>query len=108
EEAGERKGIRRAGRRLRECGRRGRKTCRRQDSVLHGSLERQPHSRARRSVPDAGRGAESARAAQRARPATRHGEHQVRMTWLDYAVLVMLAISIGWGVYRGLVHEVMS
>src|SRR6266480_1553526 len=30
------------------------------------------------------------------------------MTWLDYAVLVVLAISIGWGVYRGLVHEVMS
>jgi len=30
------------------------------------------------------------------------------MTWLDYAILVVLAISIGWGVYRGLVHEVMS
>jgi len=30
------------------------------------------------------------------------------MTWLDYAILAVLAISIGWGVYRGLVHEVMS
>src|SRR5258708_31499760 len=30
------------------------------------------------------------------------------MTWLDYATLLVLAISIGWGVYRGLVHEVMS
>ena len=30
------------------------------------------------------------------------------MTWLDYAVLVVVAISIAWGVYRGLVHEVMS
>lgn len=30
------------------------------------------------------------------------------MTWLDYAVLVALAASILWGVWRGLVHEVVS
>jgi membrane protein required for colicin V production len=30
------------------------------------------------------------------------------MTWLDYAVLGVLALSIGWGVWRGLVREVMS
>ncbi|HEX9184896.1 MAG TPA: CvpA family protein [Burkholderiales bacterium] len=30
------------------------------------------------------------------------------MTWLDYAVLVVLAASILWGVWRGLVHEVVS
>ena len=30
------------------------------------------------------------------------------MTWLDYAVLVVLAASILWGVWRGFVHEVVS
>jgi membrane protein required for colicin V production len=30
------------------------------------------------------------------------------MTWLDYVVLVVLAASILWGVWRGLVHEVVS
>ena len=30
------------------------------------------------------------------------------MTWLDYAVLGVLAISVAWGVWRGLVREVMS
>jgi membrane protein required for colicin V production len=30
------------------------------------------------------------------------------MTWLDYAVLVVLVASILWGVWRGLVHEVVS
>ena len=30
------------------------------------------------------------------------------MTWLDYAVIGVLAISIAWGVWRGLVHEVFS
>lgn len=30
------------------------------------------------------------------------------MTWLDYAVLIVLAASILWGVWRGLVHEVVS
>ena len=30
------------------------------------------------------------------------------MTWLDYAVLVVLAASILWGVWRGLVNEVVS
>jgi len=30
------------------------------------------------------------------------------MTWLDYAVLTILAASILWGVWRGLVHEVVS
>jgi membrane protein required for colicin V production len=30
------------------------------------------------------------------------------MTWLDYAVLGVLAASIAWGVWRGLVREVMS
>ena len=30
------------------------------------------------------------------------------MTWLDYAVGGVIAISIGWGMWRGLVHEVMS
>jgi membrane protein required for colicin V production len=30
------------------------------------------------------------------------------MTWLDYAVLGMMAISIAWGVWRGLVREVIS
>jgi membrane protein required for colicin V production len=30
------------------------------------------------------------------------------MTWLDYAVIGVLAISTAWGVWRGLVREVMS
>jgi membrane protein required for colicin V production len=30
------------------------------------------------------------------------------MTWLDYAVLGVMGISIAWGVWRGLVREVMS
>jgi len=30
------------------------------------------------------------------------------MTWLDFAVLTVLAASILWGVWRGLVHEVVS
>jgi membrane protein required for colicin V production len=30
------------------------------------------------------------------------------MTWLDYAVLGVLLISIAWGVWRGLVREVIS
>jgi membrane protein required for colicin V production len=30
------------------------------------------------------------------------------MTWLDYALLGVVAVSIGWGVWRGLVREMMS
>lgn len=30
------------------------------------------------------------------------------MTWLDYAVLGVLAVSVVWGVWRGLVREVLS
>lgn len=30
------------------------------------------------------------------------------MTWLDYAVIAVLAVSIAWGAWRGLVHEVFS
>jgi membrane protein required for colicin V production len=30
------------------------------------------------------------------------------MTWLDYGVIVLLALSIAWGAWRGLVHEVLS
>jgi membrane protein required for colicin V production len=30
------------------------------------------------------------------------------MTWLDYAMIAVLLGSIGWGVWRGLVREVMS
>jgi membrane protein required for colicin V production len=30
------------------------------------------------------------------------------MTWLDYFVIAMLALSIAWGAWRGLVHEVLS
>ena len=30
------------------------------------------------------------------------------MTWLDYAVIGVLAVSIGWGAWRGLVREVIS
>jgi membrane protein required for colicin V production len=30
------------------------------------------------------------------------------MTWFDYAVIGVLIVSIGWGIWRGLVHEVMS
>lgn len=30
------------------------------------------------------------------------------MTWLDYAVIGVLVLSIGWGIWRGLVREVMS
>jgi membrane protein required for colicin V production len=30
------------------------------------------------------------------------------VTWLDYAVLGVLALSIAWGVWRGLVREVIS
>jgi len=30
------------------------------------------------------------------------------MTWLDYGVILVLAASIAWGAWRGLVHEVLS
>lgn len=30
------------------------------------------------------------------------------MSWLDYAVVGVLAASIGWGIWRGLVREVIS
>jgi len=30
------------------------------------------------------------------------------MTWLDYGVIVVLLLSITWGAWRGLVHEVLS
>ena len=30
------------------------------------------------------------------------------MNWLDYVVLAVFVLSIGWGVYRGLVREVMA
>ena len=30
------------------------------------------------------------------------------MTWLDYAAIGVLVVSIGWGIWRGLVREVMS
>jgi membrane protein required for colicin V production len=30
------------------------------------------------------------------------------MTWLDYTVIAILIISVAWGVWRGLVHEVLS
>jgi membrane protein required for colicin V production len=30
------------------------------------------------------------------------------MTWLDYAVIAVLALSIAWGAWRGLVHEMLS
>ena len=30
------------------------------------------------------------------------------MTWLDYAVLGVLALSVAWGLWRGLVREVIS
>jgi membrane protein required for colicin V production len=30
------------------------------------------------------------------------------MTWLDYTVIAVLLISIAWGAWRGLVHEVLS
>jgi membrane protein required for colicin V production len=30
------------------------------------------------------------------------------MTWIDYAVIAVLGISVAWGAWRGLVHEVLS
>jgi membrane protein required for colicin V production len=30
------------------------------------------------------------------------------MTWLDYLVIAVLILSIAWGAWRGLVHEVLS
>ena len=30
------------------------------------------------------------------------------MTWLDYTVIAVLIVSIAWGAWRGLVHEVFS
>ena len=30
------------------------------------------------------------------------------MTWVDYTVIALLAISIVWGAWRGLVHEILS
>ena len=30
------------------------------------------------------------------------------MTWIDYGVIAVLLISIAWGAWRGLVHEVLS
>ncbi|MBW8904945.1 MAG: CvpA family protein [Betaproteobacteria bacterium] len=30
------------------------------------------------------------------------------MTWIDYTVIVVLIVSIAWGAWRGLVHEMLS
>jgi membrane protein required for colicin V production len=30
------------------------------------------------------------------------------MTWLDYGVIAVLVLSIAWGAWRGLVHQVLS
>jgi membrane protein required for colicin V production len=30
------------------------------------------------------------------------------MTWLDYAVIGVFVLSIGWGIWRGLIREVMA
>ncbi len=30
------------------------------------------------------------------------------MTWLDYAVIGVLVLSVAWGLWRGLVHEILS
>jgi len=30
------------------------------------------------------------------------------MTWLDYMVIAVLLVSVAWGAWRGLVHEVLS
>ena len=30
------------------------------------------------------------------------------MTWLDYGLLIVLALSVAWGAWRGLVHEMIS
>ena len=30
------------------------------------------------------------------------------MTWLDYTVIAVLVVSVAWGAWRGLVHEVFS
>lgn len=30
------------------------------------------------------------------------------MTWLDYAVLGVLGVSVGWGIWHGLVREIVS
>lgn len=30
------------------------------------------------------------------------------MTWVDYTVIALLVLSIAWGAWRGLVHEVLS
>jgi membrane protein required for colicin V production len=30
------------------------------------------------------------------------------MTWLDYIVIAVLLLSVAWGAWRGLVHEVLS
>src|SRR5262245_59769720 len=30
------------------------------------------------------------------------------MTWFDFAFIAVLVVSIGWGIWRGLVHEVLS
>ena len=30
------------------------------------------------------------------------------MTWIDYGVIVVLVLSVAWGAWRGLVHEVLS
>ena len=53
-------------------------------------------------------GGKGARAPQGPRPRRRAGGDQIRMSWLDIGVLVVLVASIAWGVWRGLVHEVLS
>lgn len=30
------------------------------------------------------------------------------MTWIDYTVIAVLVVSVAWGAWRGLVHEVLS
>jgi membrane protein required for colicin V production len=30
------------------------------------------------------------------------------MTWVDYTVIAILVVSVAWGAWRGLVHEVLS
>src|SRR5439155_12291101 len=68
----------------------------------------QPDARARGTAREPRSGRPGTRQTQGAGAQARCRDGQIGMNGLDYAVLGVFALSIGWGIWRGLVREVMS
>src|SRR5207302_7623024 len=99
--------VRRSRGGFRQPGRRGGEARRGENSLLHRGGAGESHARARRALCEQGSGRQGARAAEGPGPRARR-RHPERMTWLDYAVFGVLALSTAWGAWRGLARDVIS